>query len=453
MQLSCTDIGNAQRLMHHYGDVIRYCTTWKRWLIWDGTRWAIDMADRIVALAKKTTRKIFAEVADCDDDKDAEALTKWAKASANVMRIKAMITLTQPDCSISPDDLDSNPWIINCINGTIDLKTGALLPHCKTDYITKRCPIAYDPTAISPLWDQYFGTFFPKSPDLVMYLQRAAGYAITGLSTEKALFLLEGDGDNGKTTFVETIMAAIGDYGDQIHSDTLLITKNEKMSTDIARMKGLRVLVSSETDPGKRLAEAKIKSLTGGGKQFGEMKYGDPFTFNPTHTIFFDTNYAPDIRGTDNAIWNRVKSIVFPVQLEKSQIDTTFNARLRTEFPGIFNWLVEGCLAYQRDGLNDPLEVCSAVSTFRAEMDTLSHWVDTCCIVSPDCTASGKQLYTSYVQWCKETGEREITYIKLSKWMVKRRKFIKEERLRRDGQYWQGVGLLSEGLPPETSVF
>jgi len=441
MHVSCTDIGNALRLVARYGDIIRYCKTWNTWLTWNGKRWELDTADVITTLAKNTARMIWAEVAQCEDKDAIEAMSKWAKASANVARIKAMITLSQPDCAVSPDVFDRDPWVLNCQNGTIDLRTGDLLLHRQADNITKICPFEYDPSATSPLWDDYLERFFPDRGEVVMYLQRVAGYALTGFSNVKALFILEGVGNSGKTTFVETIKAVMGTYAGKLPATSLIVMENKTMNTDIAELKGVRLAVASELEEGKYLAEAKVKDLTGGGTQVGERKYEHMFNFDPTHTLILDTNHMPRIRGTDNAIWNRLKRIQFLQHIEDTAADEHYNDRLRGELSGVFNWMLAGCMTFQRGGIADPPVVKEAVASYRADMDIYAQWLQECCIVGSQQTCYAKQLYNSYTQWCIENGEAQAAKISDRGLSVKHVDHGFKRDHDRGGSVWYGLGL------------
>ena len=440
-ELSCTDIGNSQRMIAMHSKNIRYCTLWKKWLIWNGQRWKIDQGDIILTLAMETACKIFIEVANITDKEARDAMIKWAKQSACVPRIKAMINLAQPACSVSPDDLDRDPMLLNCQNGTIDLRTGDLLPHRQADNITKICPFEYDPSATSPLWDDYLERFFPDRGEVVMYLQRVAGYALTGFSNVKALFILEGVGNTGKTTFVETIKAVMGTYAGKLPSQSLMVMENKTMNTDIAELKGVRLAIASELEEGHYLAEAKVKDLTGGGTQVGERKYENMFNFDPSHTLILDTNHMPKIRGTDMAIWNRLKRIQFLHHIEDSAADKNYNERLRGELSGVFNWMLAGCLDFQKDGIADPPAVKEAVASYRAEMDIYAQWLEECCIVGHEQGCFAMQLYNSYTQWCTEHGEVAAGKISDRGLSVKH----KDHEFRRDrirgGSYWYGVGL------------
>lgn len=258
-----TDMANAQRLHHYHGHRLRYVPPWGKWLVWDGVRWKTDDSLEIERLAKDTVRRIYAEAA-ADDEHERKSIAQWARQSESEHRLKAMISLAQSEMTITPDALDTDPMLLCCANGYIDLRTGELLPARQENFVTKSTGIPYDPEASCPLWEHFLERVLPDA-DLRAYIQRAVGYSLTGDVSEQCLFFCFGGGANGKTVFTETIARLFGDYFRKTRSDTLMLTRGGGgIPNDIAALAGSRLVTVSELSSGQRLDEGLAKDLTGG---------------------------------------------------------------------------------------------------------------------------------------------------------------------------------------------
>jgi putative DNA primase/helicase len=242
-----TDFGNAERFAEQHCENIRYCHTWGKWLIWSGNHWKVDETAKINQLCKATVRSIYAEASQISEDERRKAVSKHARASESAGRIQAMLSLAQsePDIAVTGRDLDTNPWLLNVLNGTLDTRTGELSPHQRSDIITKLAPVAYDPEAECPQWFSFLDRIMAGSQGLISYLQRLAGYCLTGDTREKCLPVLHGGGNNGKTIFTATIGAMLGDYAKETPVETLMIKRNETIPNDIAGLKGARLVTAS----------------------------------------------------------------------------------------------------------------------------------------------------------------------------------------------------------------
>ncbi|MCF6155700.1 MAG: hypothetical protein E3K36_10690 [Candidatus Brocadia sp.] len=303
VSFNCTDLGNAKRLVSQYGHIIRYCFAWKKWLIWDDKTWHIDNNGQILRLAKDTVKQIYTEAATIIDTQQRQSIAKWAVFSESEHRLNAMVSLAQsePGIPISPQELDVGAYFLNCLNGLIDLKTGILKPHDPKDFITKIIPAEYNPRAPCPTWIEFLETIFNWNYDLIRYLQRAIGYALTGDVSEQCLFLLHGTGSNGKTTFLACLGMLLGDYAQAADFETFLIRKNETIRNDLARMTGKRFISAVETEGERRLAEVLIKQLTGGDTITARFLFGEYFDFRPTFKIWLAANHKPNIKETYSA--------------------------------------------------------------------------------------------------------------------------------------------------------
>ncbi|MGO9016909.1 MAG: phage/plasmid primase, P4 family [Syntrophobacteraceae bacterium] len=407
-----TDFGNAERFAMQHCEDVRFCHTWGKWLLWDGARWAIDETSRIVQLAKMTVREIYAEAARIRDKDRRLEVVRHAKDSESSARIQAMLTLakTEPGIAITGKSLDENPWSLNVLNGTLDLRTGKLNPHRREDLITKIGPVLYDSQADCSQWDAFLVKIMNGSPALISYLQKLAGYCLTGDTREKCLPVLYGIGDNGKTIFTATMGGMLGDYATETPVDTVMIKKQESIPNDIARLKGARLVTASEGEREQRLAESLIKRLTGGDKISARFLHQEFFEFTPEFKIWLSTNHRPIIRGSDNAIWNRIHLVPFQVIIPKSeQIDRTLLLEiLRQEWPGILKWAVEGCLLWQREGLLKPGEVECATDDYRADSDIIGGFISDCCILNPLAKCKTAELYGGYETWCNDNQEEPL---------------------------------------------
>ena len=332
---------------------------------------------------------------------------------------------------VSTNDLDRNPWLLNTENGTVDLRTGVLHPHKPEDLLSKRIPTRYERYATCPIFMSFLYRIMGSHPDasegenlaaeqLVRYLQKVFGCAATG-RPEKSLFLLYGEGNNGKTTLLEIIRDVLGDkeYAGQVQVDSLMIRPKEALSsnavnTDLADLQGCRFVSSSEVEQGQRLSLSRVKYLTGIGQIKARRLRENMITFQPTYKLFLDCNHKPVITDPNDAIWNRVKCIPFKIQIPDHEIDRDLPTKLRTELPGILRWIVEGAVLYNREGLGDPPDVMAATEQYREESDRLKEFFDDCCVLAPggDPKSWEKEghwvpvadLYPRYTSWAQATG-------------------------------------------------
>lgn len=443
-----TDLGNCQHLVTAFGASLRYCWLWSKWLIWNGTRWKKDDIGLIYLRAKETIRLIYILAGGKDgmateiEDKD---MAKHALKSESSRALEAMVKLarSEPGVPVLPGELDSDLFKLNVLNGTVNLRTGELKHHEKADLITKIAPVEFNKDAKCPLLLEFLDKIMAGNAKLIGFLQRAVGYSLTGDVSERVLFVLHGPGDNGKTTFVETIRALVGDYGLETPVKTLLVKRDEGISNDIAGLRGARLVTASESEEGRRLAEAMIKALTGNKDIRARFLYTESFQFRPECKIWLDTNHKPVIRGTDPAIWNRIKLIPFSVVIPESKQDKHFGDKLKEELPGILAWAVQGCLAWQRDTLSVPSEVKTATTSYRLDMDILGSFLEDCCVVSPNVQTTVKALWNAYLEWCEGNGEKPIGKRTFGMRLAERG-FDRAKSM--DKRLWKGVCLTSE--PP-----
>lgn len=451
-----SEMGNAERLIAAHGDEILYCYDFHKWLAWDGRRWATDNAGRVHRLAKQTVKAIYGEAEDIIDDKERRALASHALRSESAKAITGMLTHAQSDRPVTPDELDSEAtdWLLNCANGTLDLRTGARRDADPADRITRRSPASYDAKATCPTWLAFLDRVMGGDQELVTFLQRAIGYSLTGSSREHVMFILYGAGMNGKTTFLDTIAAVLGDYASIAAPSTFMVKHGDGVPNDLAALKGARFVSAAETGDGQRLDEPLIKRATSEVLTARFMR-GEYFDIRPTLKVWLATNHKPVIRGTDYAIWRRIRLIPFTVTIDKP--DKEMARKLRAEAAGILAWAVRGCLDWQREGLSEAQAVTIATATYRAEMDTLAAFIDEVCVSGPGYKVSAAQLYSAYEAWAKANGEQHIQSQRKLGMALTERGYVRAKGFGPTGAGgWHGIGLRSpdpsDPSDPDSSI-
>jgi len=411
-QYHYTDMGNAARFaVQHHGS-IRYCYGWAKWLGWDGRRWAPDQMGRAEALAKETVRSMYAEASRTDDKEERKRLSRHAMQTEAAYRITMMMKLARSEegIPVAIESLDVDPWLLNAENGTLDLKTLQLREHRQDDLITKLTPTPYLPDAKAPRWEKFLAEIFDGNEENIGYVQRGLGLSLTGSTREHVLFIPHGRGANGKTTLLEAVRATIGsDYAQRAPVQLLLKKRGETVPTDVARLRGARFVSATEPDKSKWLAEALVKSLTGGDRLTARFMRQDYFEFQPTHKIWLATNHKPVIKGTDHAIWRRIRLIPFTVIIPEEKQDKDLLEKLKEEAPGILAWMVEGLRKYHQDGLSAPDDVVSATREYQLEMDIVGIFLAECCVEEAGAEVKASELYKTYKRWCDDYGQRPIT--------------------------------------------
>ncbi len=437
MTHNTTDTGNAHRLHQRIHDRYRYIPAWDTWLRWDTNRWVTDDTRTIVEETKTMAAAILDEARGLDGDRRKE-LAKWAFQSENATRIRAAIDLTRsiPGIATTPDDLDSDPWLLNVTNGTIDLRTGQLRPHDPADMITKLAPVAYQPDAGAPTWTQFLEQVQPD-PDVREFLARWAGYCCTGDVSEQKLMICHGGGANGKSTALEALSAVLGDYATQAAPDLLISKRDDAHPTGLAALQGARLVLAAETGQDRRLDEALVKRLTGGDRITARKLYQDFFTFNPTHKIVMATNHRPEVTGADHGIWRRLRLVPWAVTIIGPDQDPHLPDKLAAEAPGILSWAVSGCLRWLEDGLTEPQAIRAATEAYRSDEDTLGEFISDECVLLPGVSARAKDLHDAYERWAEAAGARPLTTTKFGRALGDRGL----TKRRANGVVWDGIAL------------
>ncbi len=436
-----TDTGNAERLVSRYGDGIHHCDEWGKWLIWDGTRWAKDNMRVIRSFAKNTVRGMYAEGAKIEVEAERKALVRYALGCESIPRIRNMIeaATSEPGIPVRAEDLDKNTLLLNVENGTIDLTTGELQPHKQTNLITKLCPVGLDMDVECPRWTAFLNQIMDGNQDVIFYLQKAIGLSLTGDVSEDVFFFLHGGGENGKTTFLNTVHSLLGDYSCRSQIETFLSSKNNSIPNDLAALQGARFVSAVEAKKGRRFDEGRLKMLTGGDPIQARFMRAEYFEFMPQLKLWIAGNNKPVITDTTRGMWRRVRLIPFTVQIKEDKQDKHLEEKLKEELPGILLWALAGCLAWRQEGLGYPDVVKEATEEYRQEMDVLGDFISEKLVKDKAAKIQSSILYEQYLGYCEEAGEkRPWTLTKLAREM-KERGF---EKLRTEGsRFWIGIGL------------
>jgi putative DNA primase/helicase len=445
-----TDLGNAERLVlaerDDAGNYLIHYSQDAGWRYFEATHWKTDITSEIGRRAIHAVRRIHLE-ADKTRDKDMrQNIYNWEIRSEAAGKITAMVELTKiiPGISVEPNVWDKNPWLLNYKNGTANLHTGEFYPHRRQDFITKLIDLDYDPKAQCPEWEKFLTRILPNS-ETQRFVQRAVGYSLTGLTREHCFFILYGTGANGKSTFLDTLRAMMFDYGGVVRAESLMISKNNsgaQASPDIAALRALRLVTSSETDEDRHLAEGLIKEITGNRTIKARHLYQNEFEFEPTFKIWLAVNHLPRIKGTDEGIWRRLRRLPFNISIPLHEQDKTLIDKLLTELPGIHAWAMTGLKIYLSSGLGTCPEVDDATREYREQSDLLKPFIDECCITGPSRFVEKSTLYEVYSEWCKKNGEYT-----LSKQYFGTRIVERGFKPRKSGKwFWDGIGIIGGSI-------
>ena len=443
VKYSLDDMGNAARFVDFYGTDIRYSYTDKRWLYYDGRKWCTDLNGTAERLADCAIRAMKAEakayIAEFGEDGDmTKAFQKHMKQSRSHKAKENMLKEVRHSVPIMPVQLDRYKMALNTPSGLLNLKSGELYEHKAEYYLTKITNVEYSENADCPRWLSFLSEIFGGDPDLIRYVQKAVGYTLTGSTQEQCAFFLYGTGRNGKSTFLDVVRDILGDYATNVQPETLMIknSSSSAINSDIARLKGARLVTSVEPNEGVRINEGLLKQLTGDDPVTARKLYSEEFEFKPEFKLWMATNHKPIIRGTDTGIWRRIHMIPFTVQIPEEKVDKNLRHKLKGELTGIFKWCLDGCLLWQREGLKMPLAVLDSVREYRREMDVISAFIEDRCELSGAVQAS--VLYACYSQWAQENNEYCMSATKFSVELAKR-----FERVRvKTGTVYNGISLL-----------
>jgi putative DNA primase/helicase len=385
----------ALKFSEQHRDDLRYTADWGRWSVWDGKCWKQDQTLDIFDLARRVCR---AASAGCMDDH----LKLRIASSATIYAVERLARADRRHAA-TIDQWDADPWLLNTPGGVVDLRTGKLRPAVREDYMTKATAVA--PGGECRLWQAFLSRITGNDEELQRFLQRIAGYALTGMTREHALFFLYGTGANGKSVFLNTISGLMADYAKTAPIAAFIASKNEHHPTDLAGLQGARLVTAVETEDGRCWAESKLKALTGGDRISARYMRQDYFEFTPQFKLLIAGNHKPGLRSVDEAMRRRFNLLPFTVTIPASGRDLRLSEKLRQEWGGILQWMIAGCLAWQSDGLQAPKVVTDATKKYFASEDVFARWIEDRCELQAALWTPGAVLFDDWRQWAGENGE------------------------------------------------
>ena len=405
------DTGNALRFRDANAGLIHYNHVDGCWIYWDGVRWASDENGEIKRRADKMLADMAKDLKEMQDDPAYNAYKKHLSRSRSHRGKEGFIAEARhlEGVPVLPSEMDRAGNAFNVRNCLISLKTGRTAEHDKKYMISKLAPVTYDENAKCPRWDRFIEEITCGDKSLQLYLQRMIGYCMTAYTKEQCMFFLYGNGSNGKSVFVDTIAYMLGEYAASCQPETVMMRdRNNTARGDLARLKGARMVVTSEPNDGCRLDEGIVKQMTGGteNKLTARFLYGREFEFSPEFKIVMSANYKPVIKGTDNGIWRRVRLIPFTAEFTKENRDPQLTEKLRRELPGILNWAIAGAVGWCKEGLPPCAIIDEAGQEYRSEMDRVQQFLDDCTTRSESSSTQASTLYKCYKAWCSEQGDR-----------------------------------------------
>lgn len=413
------DTGNAQRLCDAYRDILLYNFTDKTWMFWQDGKWHVDAVCCHRTLADSIVEQMAQDESAYDD---IDAFRKHLKKTRSFAAKTNMCREAEHLLPATAVMFDRDNTVINCKNGILSLKDGQLTPHAPAQMLTRQTAVPYDENAPEPtVWLSFLHDIFGGDTEMIRYIQKCVGYSLTGSTSEQCAFFLYGTGRNGKSTFLEVLRYIMGDYAVNIQPQTIMVNpkSGNAPSSDIARLKGARLVTTVEPDEGMRLAEGLLKQLTGGDVVTARKMYGNEFEFKPNFKLWMSTNYKVIIRGTDVGIWRRIHLIPFDIEIPEHKVDRALPRKLFHDGAGILKWAVEGCRLWQKEGLIKPQAVLRATGEYRREMDTIGSFLAECCTEGEGQVAAGK-LFGAYLDWAHRNNEHVFTQTKFGQAIAKR---------------------------------
>lgn len=437
-----SDSGNAELYAVHYRDTVRFDHKQGRWLLWDNNRWADDRQQKVRGMMKESARQRHTLVFDLADSEERTKQLKWALTSESRYAIDAALELAQSESPLSDDGRgwDANPMLFGVANGIVDLASGQFRTATQADLITKFSPVAFNANAKCPRFEQFLEEIFNSDRERIHYIQKAVGYTLTGSVEEHCLFACYGSGRNGKSTLLEVLLFVMGDHGLDLPFSTL--ESKHSAIGEGANLPGARFAKSVEIREGRRLDEARVKSWTGGDTISIRPLYRNAFSFQPTHKLWLAFNHKPVIADNSPAMWNRIHLIPFEQRFEKREADKKLLTTLKAEAPGILNWAVQGCLAWQKEGLQVPASVERATREYEQESDSFGPFLADCCEQGTGFQVPKAELREAYLRWSREPMSPKAFAGKM-----KSRGFREGSNGRE--RFWKGVRLIEK--PPEQS--
>lgn len=387
----------ALNFAERFANSLRHVAGLGKWFVWDGARWRADETQ----LAREHVRSVCREFSyRCNEPKQAKLL-----ASAKTVTAVERLASCDQRIAATISQFDADPWLLNTPGGTLDLRTGQWREPSPGDYITKVTGTAPDQKIKTPVWNGFLARITGNNDELIAFLRRMAGYSLTGSTEEHALFFLYELGANGKSTFLNAITAAAGDYHRTTPIETFTASNHDRHPTELAGLRGARLVTANETEEGRRWAESRIKALTGGDKIAARFMRQDFFEFQPAFKLIIAGNHKPGLRSVDEAIRRRFNLVPFTVTIPPEERDETLPEKLKTELPGILAWMIAGCAEWLESRLAPPQIVTEATDQYLQAEDAIAAWIEECAVRDPNAFTANAELFVSFSTWANKAGE------------------------------------------------
>lgn len=404
-----SEAGAAERFTRQHGAELRYDHRRESWLIRERHWWRPDVDAAVLRVALEFSRTWQLEAISTIADRERrEKVITFALQLERRDKLANMLAIARALKPIADagEGWDANPWFIACENGVIDLRRGHLRSGSPDDRIRMHAAVPFDAAATCPRWEQFVREIFADDAGLIAFVQRAVGYSLTGITTEQVLFLLFGTGSNGKGTFVNTLKRVLGDYAWNMPFATIEMRDRCAIPNDVAALLGRRFVIASETNDGTRLNEARVKALTGCDPVTARFLHGEFFTFEPIAKFWLSVNHKPIVRDDSHGFWRRLRLIPF---MQRFPVNRALADELSAEATGILTWAVQGCLAWQRDGLDPPAVVTEATKEYERDSDPLAAFLAEACELDEGAEVGAAELFEHYKRWADLQGltERE----------------------------------------------
>ncbi len=445
-----TDSGNAELVAAKFKDRLRFDHRRGRWLVWMDNRWVEDCDGEVFRLAKAAARERLAFAARIKDDDARKEHVQWALQSESRYRLQAALELAKctPPISDAGTNWDADRFLLGVRNGLVDLRTGQLRLSCPADRITIYSDTLFDPAALCPRFESFLSEVFLYDADVIAFIQRAVGYCLTGAVTEQCLFLCYGQGENGKSTFLETIRGILGSYAHDLPFSAFELAGRAVISNDLAGLVSKRFVTAAETNESVRLNEGRVKALTGGDRCTARFLYREYFSFDPTAKFWLAFNHKPQVTDDSHGFWRRIRLIPFLAQFSGSECDKGLVAKLKGEASGILAWAVKGSLLWQQQGLGVPHSIDVATRAYREESDPLGEFLDERYDICADAFVESSILRRDYENWATENGDTFLNSRALSN-RLRARGFVNDRLGHNRVRVWRG---LRPKTAPETGA-
>jgi len=434
------DVSIAKMFVSEYKAKIRFNADAKKWLIWSNTHWQTDRTDTVIRKAAEFSQNLYVKVTSLiKNQADMTTAQRQIKRSNTNTGLNAFLNLSKAYLTLTSEDLDKNAYLLNCKNGTIDLKTGVLEPHSASNLITKFVPYDYDAGAQSRTFEKFLADIQPD-PVVRAFLQQSIGYSLLGVARERCFWILYGTGNNGKSVFIDLFSELLNDYASSTNSASVMAQKADRIPNDIARLHGKRFIVIPETEENERINAALIKALSGGDKITARFLFGEFFDFYFSGKLWIATNHKPTITDHSKGFWDRLKIIPFTVDIPAANVikKDTLVAALLDDAPAILKWAVDGVRAYfGQNGLVVPKTIQDEIAAYKYEQDSIAQFIDECCEIGSYHQVDNAKLYRRYKDFCGDNGEYVRSQRRFSQ-NLKERGFT---QTRGASRMWQGIDL------------